>query len=156
MQKTMQKWTAWFKDMSAEGQIKDPGHPLGTEGKVVNGLQKTVHDAPFVEARQANWPDAGAADSSLHWGTATMGAVVKASPPDIRVSRGRFVRRNIAPRCGPISRFRLHGAALFHACSCAGRSTPRTRPPAPNGRPSVGHDGERLGRACVLRREPQA
>jgi len=51
MQKTMQKWVAWFKDMNAKGQIKDPGHPLGAEGKIVNGRQKTVHDGPFAEAK---------------------------------------------------------------------------------------------------------
>ena len=28
MQKTMEKWVAWFKDLGAKGHIKDPGHPL--------------------------------------------------------------------------------------------------------------------------------
>jgi hypothetical protein len=51
MQKTMQRWVAWFKEMNEKGQIKDPGHPLAVEGKVVNGMQKTVHDGPFAEAK---------------------------------------------------------------------------------------------------------
>lgn len=35
MQKTMQKWVAWFKDLGAKGHLKDPGHPLEHTGKVV-------------------------------------------------------------------------------------------------------------------------
>ena len=51
MQKTMQKWVAWFKDLSAKGHIKDPGHPLERTGKVVRGQQKSVHDGPYAEAK---------------------------------------------------------------------------------------------------------
>jgi hypothetical protein len=51
MQKTMQKWVAWFKDLSANGHIKDPGHPLERTGKVVKGQQKSVHDGPYAEAK---------------------------------------------------------------------------------------------------------
>jgi hypothetical protein len=50
-QKTMQKWTAWFKELSAQGHLKDPGHPLVPEGKVVAGSKKTVSDGPFAEAK---------------------------------------------------------------------------------------------------------
>jgi hypothetical protein len=51
MQKTMNKWAAWFKELSAEGHLKDPGHPLEATGKVVKGKQKTVHDGPYAEVK---------------------------------------------------------------------------------------------------------
>jgi hypothetical protein len=51
MQETMQRWVAWFKDLTANGHIKDPGHPLERTGKVVKGQQKSVHDGPFAEAK---------------------------------------------------------------------------------------------------------
>jgi len=51
MQKTMQKWVAWFKDLNANGCIKEPGHPLEFTGKVVNGKTKSVHDGPYAETK---------------------------------------------------------------------------------------------------------
>jgi hypothetical protein len=51
MQKTMQKWVAWFKDLGAKGHLKDPGHPLEHAGKVVSGKQKAVNDGPYAEAK---------------------------------------------------------------------------------------------------------
>jgi len=51
MQKTMQKWVAWFKELGAKGHIKDPGHPLEATGKVVRGQQKSIHDGPYAEAK---------------------------------------------------------------------------------------------------------
>jgi hypothetical protein len=51
MQKTMQKWMAWFKELSAEGHLKDPGHPLEQTGTVVKGKQKAVIDGPYAEAK---------------------------------------------------------------------------------------------------------
>ena len=51
MQRTMEKWTTWFKELSAKGHIKDIGHPLEFAGKVVKGKQKTVTDGPFAEAK---------------------------------------------------------------------------------------------------------
>jgi len=51
MQKTMEKWMAWFKDLGAKGHVKDPGHPLEGTGKVVKGNNKTVTDGPFAEAK---------------------------------------------------------------------------------------------------------
>ena len=51
MQKTMEKWVAWFKDLGAKGHIKDPGHPLEKTGKVVKGNQKVVTDGPYAEAK---------------------------------------------------------------------------------------------------------
>src|SRR6202162_4541086 len=48
MQKTMEKWVAWFKDLGANGQLKEPGHPLEHTGKVVMGKQKIVNDGPYA------------------------------------------------------------------------------------------------------------
>src|SRR5215469_5637926 len=51
MQKSMQKWLAWFKELGEKGHIKYPGHPLERAGKVVRGKQKSVHDGPYAEAK---------------------------------------------------------------------------------------------------------
>ncbi len=51
MQKNMEKWGAWFKDLGAKGHMKDPGHPLQDAGKVVRGRQKIVNDGPYAEAK---------------------------------------------------------------------------------------------------------
>jgi len=51
MQKTMEKWVAWFKELGAKGHIKDPGHPLEAIGKVVKGKDKIVNDGPYAEAK---------------------------------------------------------------------------------------------------------
>jgi hypothetical protein len=51
MQQTTGKWIAWFKQLNAEGRLKDPGHPLEHTGKVVKGKRKTVIDGPFAEAK---------------------------------------------------------------------------------------------------------
>jgi hypothetical protein len=51
MQKYMEKWLVWFKELGAKGHLKDPGHPLEHTGKVVNGKQKIVTDGPYAEAK---------------------------------------------------------------------------------------------------------
>src|SRR6516165_8090422 len=51
MQKSMQKWLAWFKELGEKGHIKYPGHPLERAGTVVRGKQKSVHDGPYAEAK---------------------------------------------------------------------------------------------------------
>jgi hypothetical protein len=51
MQKNMEKWLAWFKDLSEKGHLKDRGHPLETAGKVMRGKQKSVNDGPYAEAK---------------------------------------------------------------------------------------------------------
>jgi hypothetical protein len=51
MQKTMEKWLVWFKDLNAKGQLKDPGHPLAPTGKVVSGKSKAVTDGPYAESK---------------------------------------------------------------------------------------------------------
>jgi hypothetical protein len=50
-QRTMEKWAAWFKELSVKGHLKEPGHPLVATGKVVSGKKKTVNDGPFAEAK---------------------------------------------------------------------------------------------------------
>jgi hypothetical protein len=51
MQKTMEKWMAWFKELGENGHMKNPGHPLEHTGKVVKGKQKAVIDGPYAEAK---------------------------------------------------------------------------------------------------------
>ena len=51
MQKTMEKWVTWFKELGAKGHHQGPGHPLEHTGKVVKGKQKIVNDGPFAEAK---------------------------------------------------------------------------------------------------------
>jgi hypothetical protein len=51
LQKNMEKWVAWFKELDANGRMKDPGNPLAASGKVVAGKQKIVSDGPFAEAK---------------------------------------------------------------------------------------------------------
>lgn len=51
MQQQMQRWTVWMKALSEKGHIKDPGHPLAREGKVVKAGGKTVTDGPYAEAK---------------------------------------------------------------------------------------------------------
>ncbi|HEX3927899.1 MAG TPA: YciI family protein [Gemmatimonadales bacterium] len=50
-QKVMEKWTGWFKEMAANGQIVDRGQPLEGTGKVVKAGGKSIVDGPFAEAK---------------------------------------------------------------------------------------------------------
>ena len=50
-QQSMQAWLEWMRGLEAKGHIKNPGNPLGTEGRVVRGKAKTVTDGPFVEIK---------------------------------------------------------------------------------------------------------
>jgi len=50
-QKHVEQWLAWFKELGANGYLKDPGHPLESAGKVVRGRQKQVTDGPYAEAK---------------------------------------------------------------------------------------------------------
>jgi hypothetical protein len=51
MQKSLQAWMAWMKQLAAQGHIKDQGHPLERSGKVVTGRKKTVTDGPYAETK---------------------------------------------------------------------------------------------------------
>lgn len=50
VQQILQKWTTWFKDLSAKGHLVDRGQPLERNGKIVNGA-RMVTDGPFAEAK---------------------------------------------------------------------------------------------------------
>lgn len=48
-QQSMQRWFAWFRELDAQGHMKDMGQPLEPGGKVArSGL---VTDGPFAEAK---------------------------------------------------------------------------------------------------------
>ena len=51
MQKTTEKWIAWFKELENKGAIENIGHPLEDSGKVLAGKNKMVQDGPFAEAK---------------------------------------------------------------------------------------------------------
>ena len=44
-QQSMQAWLEWMRGLEAKGHIKNPGNPLGTEGRVVRV------DSPTTERR---------------------------------------------------------------------------------------------------------
>lgn len=47
----MQRWLAWMKDLTSSGNLKDPGQPLESEGKVVSDKAGAITDGPFAEAK---------------------------------------------------------------------------------------------------------
>jgi hypothetical protein len=49
-QQNMQKWMAWFKNLSDKGHMLDRGQPLEHSGKIV-GAGKVVSDGPFAEVK---------------------------------------------------------------------------------------------------------
>jgi hypothetical protein len=51
MQQQIQKWSAWFKDLTDSGCLAARGHPLERSGKVVAGQNKSVTDGPYAEAK---------------------------------------------------------------------------------------------------------
>lgn len=51
MQRSFQKWRAWFSDLQQKGVLKDPGSPLEPLGKLVQGRAKDVHDGPYAELK---------------------------------------------------------------------------------------------------------
>jgi len=50
-EQVMQRWMAWFKELTASGNLKDGGQPLEADGKVVRDKGNTVTDGPFAEAK---------------------------------------------------------------------------------------------------------
>ncbi len=50
-QQRMQKWGAWIKDLEHKGQLRNPGSPLASSGKVVKGEKKAVADGPYGESK---------------------------------------------------------------------------------------------------------
>lgn len=51
LQRHLEKWLNWFKELGAQGHVKDPGHPLEQAGVVVKGAKKLVVDGPYAEAK---------------------------------------------------------------------------------------------------------
>lgn len=51
MQRSIEKWRAWFDELRQSGHLKDGGHPLQDGRKVVTGRQRILTDGPFVEAK---------------------------------------------------------------------------------------------------------
>jgi hypothetical protein len=49
MQQVMQKWGIWLQALADRGHLKDRGHPLEKEGKLVSGGGKNVTDGPYAE-----------------------------------------------------------------------------------------------------------
>jgi hypothetical protein len=50
-QRSLQRWMTWIRELEANGHLKDPGQPLGPEGKVVGGRANTITDGPYAEAK---------------------------------------------------------------------------------------------------------
>src|SRR5216117_3148235 len=50
MQKSMQKWMAWMKQLGEKGHIKDQGHPLERAAKVVNGCYTLIEAKDLAQA----------------------------------------------------------------------------------------------------------
>lgn len=48
MEQRMQRWIAWFDQMTKEGRIRDRGVPLERSGKVTRS-GKSVTDGPYAE-----------------------------------------------------------------------------------------------------------
>ena len=51
VQKHLEKWVAWFKELEDKGYLKSRGNGLQDGGKVIKGKQKAVIDDPFSEAK---------------------------------------------------------------------------------------------------------
>src|SRR5882757_6993728 len=49
MQQVMQKWMTWMQGLAEKGHLKDRGHPLEPQGKLVSGGGKNVTDGPYAE-----------------------------------------------------------------------------------------------------------
>ena len=49
IQQVMQKWTNWMQGLAEKGHLKDRGHPLEEDGKLVSGSSKNVTDGPYAE-----------------------------------------------------------------------------------------------------------
>ena len=50
-QKSLEVWLRWIRELETGGHLKNPGQPLGLEGRVVRGPEPTVTDGPYVEAK---------------------------------------------------------------------------------------------------------
>jgi hypothetical protein len=49
MQQVMQKWINWMQALAQKGHLKDRGHPLEPQGKLVGAKGGSVTDGPYAE-----------------------------------------------------------------------------------------------------------
>ena len=50
MQQVMQKWIDWMQALAQKGHLKDRGHPLEPQGKLVSRAKgSTITDGPYAE-----------------------------------------------------------------------------------------------------------
>ena len=50
-QKSMERWTAWLRDLEQKGHLRSAGQPLDAGGKTVKGGTRAIVDGPFAEAK---------------------------------------------------------------------------------------------------------
>src|SRR4030095_10747877 len=50
-QRSLQTWLAWIHELESKGHLKERGHPIDRDGRVVRGKDKLVTDGPYVEAK---------------------------------------------------------------------------------------------------------
>jgi hypothetical protein len=50
VQKGMEKWMGWMKDLAAKGHMKDTGFPLENSGKVTR-KKGLITDGPYAESK---------------------------------------------------------------------------------------------------------
>jgi hypothetical protein len=50
-QRSLQTWLAWIHELETAGHLKERGHPMDRDGRVVRGKDKLVTDGPYVEAK---------------------------------------------------------------------------------------------------------
>jgi hypothetical protein len=51
IQAAMSRFTNWMEGLTRQGKLKG-GQPLGPEGRVVSGAERSVADGPFAEAKE--------------------------------------------------------------------------------------------------------
>jgi hypothetical protein len=50
IQQIMQKWMSWMQGLAQKGHLKDRGHPLEPQGRLVTGATgSSVTDGPYAE-----------------------------------------------------------------------------------------------------------
>jgi hypothetical protein len=49
MQQIMEKWGTWLQGLADKGHLRDRGHPLEPDGKLVSGTSKNITDGPYAE-----------------------------------------------------------------------------------------------------------
>jgi len=49
MQKQMQRWMSWLKELGEKGHLRDKGEPLDATGKVLRAADAPITDGPYAE-----------------------------------------------------------------------------------------------------------